>query len=588
MTFPALPSKSPEPSEWLRAYAKVQTVSDAEVRRLLIRAYRDVSKQITSILGRNPGLSQKVRLEQLLAVRRGMLNELSTLYAGLGRTIVAGDLLAAAQASRLSFEVSAPLFAAAGASPELVSALQAGFNRSLENAGIEAMVTRVTQSQFTLAQRIYNSQKWTAGQVDRVINSALARGLSAREFAAEARGLFNPNTPGGVRFASYRLARTEINNSFHATSVNRSDHPWITGMQWNLSRSHPKADDCDTLAHEDGFRLGPGVFPVRDTPRKPHPQCFCYVTPVPIDEEQFITNLVSGQYDAHIAQEIGVPQRIVSPPAPAITRPAPAPPAAVLAPRPFGVPRPVLDAATSVPDVIRIFEAQTERITGGRQIPAVMSGDLQTAKEHAEGILRMMEEFPRTNLQELNVGARGTHEDAYAWANIDSANVSFNELWSEAREAYLDTLQRGIADWNVQRFDKVTRLRAQPTSWAPRNTGNPAHVAIHELAHVLTLSTLDEASLTKAIEALVEERRLELTAERYAERVRAELPPINHPFSTQQTISQEVSEYAAKNTRELMAEGMLDALVNGAAASKLSQGILDIVRKAYQRRFPGR
>lgn len=297
-------SRQPSPQEWLRAYAQVQAVADREVIAVLSRAYVDLTRQIRGLLD-STRLGDKVRLAQLLVVRQAMMEELAKLYAEIGNIVAANQFRAGAAAIDMGEQMNAILFAASP-TPEVAAALQAGLMNGLADS-IDIMVTRMSHSRTVLSQRIYNSELWARGQVEKLINSALARGLSAREFAAEARRLFNPNTPGGIRFASMRLARTEINNAYHAASVLAvADAPWVTAVQWHLSRSHPKADDCDTFATQDAFGLGSGKYPPRDTPRKPHPQCFCCVTPTTVDEDEFLDSLVKGNYDSYITRVTGI------------------------------------------------------------------------------------------------------------------------------------------------------------------------------------------------------------------------------------------------------------------------------------------
>ena len=101
-----------------------------------------------------------------------------------------------------------------------------------------------------------------------------------------------------------RLARSEINNAFHAVAVQQAqDKPWVHAMQWHLSRSHPKPDLCDEYAKENKFDLGAGIFRKADIPRKPHPHCFCYVTPVQLDEEDFLDQLTSGSFDRYLEEQ---------------------------------------------------------------------------------------------------------------------------------------------------------------------------------------------------------------------------------------------------------------------------------------------
>lgn len=285
----------PEPQEWITAYAKVQQAADREIIAVLRQAYRDINKQLALLTG--DGIGVRVRREQLLAIQKNILRTQAEIFRKTGDIIRARRAEAIARAIQLGDAIDLALLERAGATGQ-ASALRTAFTRGLEET-VNLMIIRIEQSQFPLAQRIYRNQVWMEGRIQNLINSALTRGLSAREFAAEARDWFNPNTPGGTRYASMRLARTELNNAFHAASINQADEkPWISTMKWHLSRSHPKPDVCDAYAH--GGRDGDGVYLVRDVPRKPHPQCFCYVTPVSPDEDEFLDSLVGGKYDSYL------------------------------------------------------------------------------------------------------------------------------------------------------------------------------------------------------------------------------------------------------------------------------------------------
>lgn len=299
-----MPYSRPEDSEWIKAYAQVQTVTDRQILKVLRAALRDIDIMLRALQAAS-GIGAAVRVEQMLLVKQALLARMAQIYRDLGDIISAQRLEAGAASVDLGSRVTGTLMQSAGRA-ELTPLIRDGVMRGMTQT-IDVLTTRMMQSRFDLSQRIYRSEQWMAGRVERLINSALARGLSAKEFAKEARGLFNPDVPGGVRYAAMRLARTEINNSFHAISVNQiNEAPWMAGMEWNLSGSHPKADECDQLANEDRFDMGPGVFPPNEVPRKPHPQCFCYVTPVTVDEDAFLDGLLSGQYDTYIRRTTGV------------------------------------------------------------------------------------------------------------------------------------------------------------------------------------------------------------------------------------------------------------------------------------------
>lgn len=308
----AFPAGAPGPQDWLRAYAKIQRAADAEVMALLRRSLSDINRSIAAAeaFGK-AGVGEAVRIEQMRRIRAAMLREQAELFRKVGDVIAARRSEAAARASSLGSLIDSLALGAGGRDIEgklLADALLRGLDQTIEVA-----VTRMTQSAIGLSERIYRTRVWMDGRVEKMINSALARGLTVRDFAAEAQGWFNPNVPGGARYASLRLARSEINNAYHAISVNQAaEKPWVDGMKWNLSRSHPKPDQCDVYATEDGFQMGPGVFPPRDVPRKPHPHCLCTVTPVLPDEDEFLANLTGGRYDDYLARKqaaIGQPGR---------------------------------------------------------------------------------------------------------------------------------------------------------------------------------------------------------------------------------------------------------------------------------------
>ncbi|MCM1439007.1 MAG: toxin glutamine deamidase domain-containing protein [Roseburia sp.] len=77
-----------------------------------------------------------------------------------------------------------------------------------------------------------------------------------------------------------RVARTETNIAYR-----RADHDrwqgmdFVLGQRVQLSRSHPKKDICDKLA---------GDYPKDFVFDGWHPQCFCFVTPILMDEDEFL------------------------------------------------------------------------------------------------------------------------------------------------------------------------------------------------------------------------------------------------------------------------------------------------------------
>ena len=77
-----------------------------------------------------------------------------------------------------------------------------------------------------------------------------------------------------------RVARTETNIAYRrADNARWQQMDFVLGQRVSLSRSHPKTDICDKLA---------GDYPPDFVFDGWHPQCFCYVTPILIDEDEIL------------------------------------------------------------------------------------------------------------------------------------------------------------------------------------------------------------------------------------------------------------------------------------------------------------
>lgn len=152
-----------------------------------------------------------------------------------------------------------------------------------------------------LSPKVYRTRALSQGWVAKAVNRGLALGQSADEIARSVRHMINPNTPGGVSYAAKRLARTEINNAFHTSTIRlAADDPWTAGFKWVLSDSHPRPDPCNPLAEDDHDGLGAGIFLPKNVPGKPHPQCLCYLLVIHVPEDEFIDKLIAGDYDDYI------------------------------------------------------------------------------------------------------------------------------------------------------------------------------------------------------------------------------------------------------------------------------------------------
>lgn len=281
----------PEPRDWQIANAQELKVTDREVLALL-RA----SKKRVDVMLRDLGTGNNIRRAQLEKSRSVLLAEQATLFTRLGDVVSARRASAASRAARLSAASQAALLSLVGES----SQAQALYDGALEvsQRAIDAALARMRLSALPLSSRIYNTSVWMGGRLGKLINETLATGLNAKEFAKRARDWFDPNTPGGVRYAAMRLARTEINNAFHAISAEKyATTPWIEKVNWNLSKSHPKPDICNAVAAES-------PYPSDKVPARPHPQCMCFITGEPIAEDDFVENFLAGEYDDYLDEEL--------------------------------------------------------------------------------------------------------------------------------------------------------------------------------------------------------------------------------------------------------------------------------------------
>ena len=79
-----------------------------------------------------------------------------------------------------------------------------------------------------------------------------------------------------VAWRANLIGRTEPMNAQHETrAAAAADSPVVQAIAWELSYRHPKVDLCDTLAEQDLFNLGTGIYDPRVLPPRPHPRCLC-------------------------------------------------------------------------------------------------------------------------------------------------------------------------------------------------------------------------------------------------------------------------------------------------------------------------
>lgn len=274
-----------------------QSITQGELAGILNRA----AQQAQSLVGQNllrAGVTGQVTAAQMQAATQGLGALSSSLWGKVGAQTRAGihnaANLAVEQQLDRDYLIGMPFKAIQDYSEAL-------FFNAFQSA--EDIISRRMHG-FTLADRIYRNGKATVMQVGKIIEQGLALQQSARQIAAQVRGHFDPNVRGGTSYAAMRLARTEINNAHHDTTVRLTKPaPWVLGYRWNLSSSHPRPDPCDAYAGDDHSNMGPGVFAKGDVPPKPHPQCLCYLSMVQPDRKQFTNSLANGEYDNYLKRQ---------------------------------------------------------------------------------------------------------------------------------------------------------------------------------------------------------------------------------------------------------------------------------------------
>jgi hypothetical protein len=263
---------------------RAQQMTDVEMRRLL----RDSAREARIIIERHgDGIGREVRQAQLEIARSQQL-----MWRRAGGVAANGVERGAVAASESFAKLMRIYLSSMGVDAASVEAMILAQGR----AGIAALLARGAAN-IPLSQQVYRTSVQSGQQLDRMLNALILNGASAKEIAQRVYKFVDPLTPGGSSYAAMRLGRTELNNAFHTTSKQRyQDNPFIDGVKWSLSKSHPKPDLCDQYAGK--------VFDPDEVPDKPHPQCFCYLEPQVPSDAQFKREFKAGKYDGYIDNQI--------------------------------------------------------------------------------------------------------------------------------------------------------------------------------------------------------------------------------------------------------------------------------------------
>lgn len=289
---------------WLGRYIDVQEKHEHEIRNALADAAVDAEEGIRERLDDNR-IGSSIRRTQLRrsaqearAARDATRTPVRRLFSRVREVLAVAQADAAEAAVEAGHsddrEVLTRIFPDRQQRDDYAEQAQQTARRQ-----VDALVTRLMPegSRIPLSQRVYRTQALASGQVERIINSALAKGDSAADLAKAVRRCIDPNVAGGVSYAAMRLGRAEIHNAFHAQSIaDMQDKPWIQYAQWNLSKVHEEQGcRCEKYA-----KLG--KFSVDQIPMPPHPQCMCFVTPIILPIMEIQTNNQAGFYSDFISR----------------------------------------------------------------------------------------------------------------------------------------------------------------------------------------------------------------------------------------------------------------------------------------------
>lgn len=272
----------------LTSFLKVDKELEREMIKVLSRTGAAVEKDIRE-LNLKTSFSASVQRDQKRQLLVAIRQREAELWDSIGHTVSAAKARAAASAANVMSDYTDALTRTTLSTAEQARMRELAVAQAQRQ--VDSAIARELHSKITLSQQVYKTRQLASGQIDRHITSALGRGLNARDLAREMRQFIDPSVRGGVSYAANRLARTEINNAFHATQIAYAkDSPFVTGMQWHLSGSHKRPDECNDYASHDPYTPA-------EVPAKPHPQCLCYVTPETPSNDDFIRKYMAGDYD---------------------------------------------------------------------------------------------------------------------------------------------------------------------------------------------------------------------------------------------------------------------------------------------------
>jgi hypothetical protein len=188
--------------------------------------------------------------------------------------------------------------------------------------GLDSTRSWVDPNGYRLSDRLWRQRRWIRDQIDQTLRRAIADGEDALIVARKLEQFLSPDFApirtehgrlvrnqsraivttapgrgGSGSLPARTLARTEISRA-HAqgTLFSAARTPFLVGVRYALSGSHPRVDECNQLA-ERNSGLGPGVYNVGDVPSPPrHPNCLCRLEQVTVEDVNTVIESLRKQF----------------------------------------------------------------------------------------------------------------------------------------------------------------------------------------------------------------------------------------------------------------------------------------------------
>ena len=242
--------------------------------RILLQLHRDISKTLLDISD-GTDLVRPARLRALQVEIQRMVD---------GAVDGIRDNIARGMAQSIEYGVDARMKGAMAflyeAAPDMAASVPLNF-ATVNSDAVKAVLSRTYGTEKVFSDRIWDFRKYTQNTISETLTKGIIEGKSAvnlskdlepflvmsdDEMKAFARKWAETHdtawkadwkTRGRLKYNARRLARTEINNAFREGAVQSAKRaPWVRGLKWNLSSSHPEVDICDDWASADDDGLG--------------------------------------------------------------------------------------------------------------------------------------------------------------------------------------------------------------------------------------------------------------------------------------------------------------------------------------------